>query len=1127
MKKQFLSFSLAVCLFLSVFAFTSCSFSPSAASDVGPAAEVETVHSLSVAVALQKNGDAIITEEWDMTLLQGTEWYLKLYNLGEGSQVKNLTVWDETGKKYKNDNEWEIEGNLTDKKNRSGILPLVGGDFEVCWGIGKYGRHRYTAEYTITNFVKSYTDYDGFNYNFVNDGSSLSIQQASLAITYQSNTLQPENTRFWSLGYEGETSWDNNQITAKTSAPLLVDNSFVAIVQFEKGLFKPATNRNETLATVVETHFTEELRGSGQGGPVTTAMGKETIHGVDISVLLETNGNATITEVWDVTVLKGTEWYLGFYDKRNFNIYGVAIQDETGTHFESVFPSRFNQNKYDTNEKKENIFTEEDPKEGEDGYKLRWSVDSYGRHQYSVSYKISDFVKKYNDYTGFVYNFIGGPADIPSIENVRVVIEKEEAYFDNVALSSSNTFYWGEGFEGTVRMEGETVIAQSNAPQRTDSPFLLAFQFENGTFDEGMEQNDSNLSSLLYSQFSDNRFYDTATGTGTVQVFGSLGLAEVHSVDILLQPQKDGTVLITETWDMTPYSGTEWYTGLSRNDHQDNIGLSVWDETGRTYLVENDLEEDPAYYTWKTERPLEEKTAKCGYSYSNICIRWGLHELGVRHQYTVQYSVTGLFGQMKNADVLSITLLAQHPGNVIPKATVTVASDEAPFTKENATIYANGYDGTLFFEEGKIIAATTQKLPPNGHIALNLGFSPSIFALPPSDHSDYTFNDKRAFRSSNTPWDIFTSNTGSGGYITTQKIVKTSSFSYRKVQEAIKLVGLLFCASLVLYFLYRIFRRVHRLYTIYNYYKKRGLSLHKAKRRSYLKEMDYCRSVPFLDSPSTNIWILLTLGMRPSEGDIISAFIMGWAQSGRVKFVPCAKDGGNTQEVVFVENPPPPSTPFEPMEENLYNILLNASGADRILSPKEINQWAKNKTNGGRIVNWKLSIQYSSKQYAEQNNAADELLFPHLKKKDVLSDSGVVEAKKLLGLKHYLLDFTLVHERMPPEVTLWREYLVYATLFGIADRVSSSFATLYPQYFRLADSTLTPAASYETVRRVSYSTANSFDSVARNITGSSSGVRRSSYGSGSSSGGGSSSSSSSDRGGGSSSGGGGRGGDRR
>ena len=62
-----------------------------------------------------------------------------------------------------------------------------------------------------------------------------------------------------------------------------------------------------------------------------------------------------------------------------------------------------------------------------------------------------------------------------------------------------------------------------------------------------------------------------------------------------------------------------------------------------------------------------------------------------------------------------------------------------------------------------------------------------------------------------------------------------------------------------------------------------------------------------------------------------------------------------------------------------------------------------------------------------------------------LTAEGQRQWRELLGLKRYLLDFSLLAERTVSETVLWQEYMVYAALLGIAEQVLEQVRTLYPQ----------------------------------------------------------------------------------
>ena len=67
------------------------------------------------------------------------------------------------------------------------------------------------------------------------------------------------------------------------------------------------------------------------------------------------------------------------------------------------------------------------------------------------------------------------------------------------------------------------------------------------------------------------------------------------------------------------------------------------------------------------------------------------------------------------------------------------------------------------------------------------------------------------------------------------------------------------------------------------------------------------------------------------------------------------------------------------------------------------------------------------------------------KKKKVMDDTIYNEAVKLYGLKRFLDEFSRMDTKEVLEVKLWDEYLMYAYIFGIADKVAKQLKNLYPE----------------------------------------------------------------------------------
>lgn len=64
---------------------------------------------------------------------------------------------------------------------------------------------------------------------------------------------------------------------------------------------------------------------------------------------------------------------------------------------------------------------------------------------------------------------------------------------------------------------------------------------------------------------------------------------------------------------------------------------------------------------------------------------------------------------------------------------------------------------------------------------------------------------------------------------------------------------------------------------------------------------------------------------------------------------------------------------------------------------------------------------------------------------NTLTQKGVDEKEAWIGLKNYMEDFSMIKDKEVPELVLWEKYLVYATAFGISDKVIKQLKVVYPQ----------------------------------------------------------------------------------
>lgn len=65
---------------------------------------------------------------------------------------------------------------------------------------------------------------------------------------------------------------------------------------------------------------------------------------------------------------------------------------------------------------------------------------------------------------------------------------------------------------------------------------------------------------------------------------------------------------------------------------------------------------------------------------------------------------------------------------------------------------------------------------------------------------------------------------------------------------------------------------------------------------------------------------------------------------------------------------------------------------------------------------------------------------------NVFTQLGVDEGGKWKALKNFMNDFSTMDRKEIPEIILWEKYLVYATAFGMADKVIKQLKLVYPDF---------------------------------------------------------------------------------
>ena len=108
----------------------------------------DSMYNIDMDIYIDKDGNANITEVWDVKATGGSEWYKTMYDLGN-SQLSNYEVYMD-GEKLTYKDYWNVDGSLSSKSGYYGINYVSKG-IELCFGKSDMKRHKFTLKYTLSN----------------------------------------------------------------------------------------------------------------------------------------------------------------------------------------------------------------------------------------------------------------------------------------------------------------------------------------------------------------------------------------------------------------------------------------------------------------------------------------------------------------------------------------------------------------------------------------------------------------------------------------------------------------------------------------------------------------------------------------------------------------------------------------------------------------------------------------------------------------------------------------------------------------------------------------------------------------------------------------------------------------
>ena len=215
-----------------------------------------SLRNLAIHVDLLDNGDAEITETWQISVdSEKTEWYIVIDNLN-GRTITDFSVTDETGQKYTNVGDWDVKKSREWKTNKCGIVRKNNG-CELCWGFGKSGERIYVSHYVVTDLVLDYEESDGFNWMFVTRDMDPAPQHVNMEIeaTFRETGLPEDSVGVWIFGSRNNNIRKMENTVVASVSNMKSDESVILLMELKKGLLHPKKSGNCTFKELRKNAF--------------------------------------------------------------------------------------------------------------------------------------------------------------------------------------------------------------------------------------------------------------------------------------------------------------------------------------------------------------------------------------------------------------------------------------------------------------------------------------------------------------------------------------------------------------------------------------------------------------------------------------------------------------------------------------------------------------------------------------------------------------------------------------------------------------------------------------------------------------------------------------------------------
>lgn len=469
----------------------------------------------------------------------------------------------------------------------------------------------------------------------------------------------------------------------------------------------------------------------------------------------------------------------------------------------------------------------------------------------------------------------------------------------------------------------------------------------------------------------------------------------IESIDVYATIMKNGDIMVSQKWKTYTNTGTEYYIPFSNLNGMEITNFHVSDLNGEYQNIGTN---------WDIDASFEEKARKCGINTNTtkndfeLCFGKSVRGENI---YTVNFTYKNAVRSFSDYDGFNIMFINRDMEPAPKNISVNLQlEDGIPLSKENAGIWAFGYNGEIQFNEGKVVAKNIDSFTSNSSVIIMMKFNKGLLN-PVGITSNESFDTMK------------------------ERALKNSKYNNYKKESNFEIFSRFFPFIIMWMLMLGGAKRMNKTLV-----KGKGVT---RKKYPYWREKIY----------DANILLLHLTQTGESFKNLVSAQMLKWIKQGVIEITKqeievkkILSTTTKTEDVIHILKTPEFKSEFE---EDFFEYLLIAKGDKNYTRKEDLKRIIRDDSEvfSTLITNAKIE----ARKIAYENGYIDKNI-----RNFKLTEKGIEEAERYYGYTHFLDDFTLMNEKESIEVHIWDEILIIATAIGKGEKVLKEFKEIAPDY---------------------------------------------------------------------------------